>query len=202
MNPDAAPRFLTSEKIVFSEADARSFSLRCPETGRRVLLKHLSCPYIGAQYLPRFMTRLLHHHVLRHPVAHRLAHMTGAETVTAHFLSPNEFEWQSQNRTTQKSNHGQLIKDHDPLGTTIHIFVRAKAKMREGKGETLLYCGPVDFESWSGEKPITVRWRLRAEVPAPLWEELGVPDTAAKPSRKAPSRSQCRQSVACPLTFR
>jgi len=92
-----------------------------------------------------------------------------------HFLSPNEFEWQSQNRTTQQSNHGQLIKDHDQLGVTIHLFVRAKAKTREGKGESFLYCGPLDFESWTGENPITVRWRLRAEVPAPLRGELGVP---------------------------
>lgn len=98
-----------------------------------------------------------------------------------HFLSPNEFEWQSQNRTTQKSNHGQLIKDHEQLGVAIHLFVRAKAKTREGKGETFLYCGLLDFESWSGEKPITVRWRLRTEVPAPLHQELGVPDTPAKP---------------------
>lgn len=99
-----------------------------------------------------------------------------------HFLSPNEFEWQSQNRTTQKSNHGQLIRDHEQLGVTIHLFVRAKAKTREGKGETFLYCGPVDFVSWLGEKPITVRWRLQSEVPAPLRQELGVPDTSAMPS--------------------
>jgi hypothetical protein len=99
-----------------------------------------------------------------------------------HFLSPNEFEWQSQNRTTQKNNHGQLIKDHEQLGVTIHLFVRAKAKTREGKGETFLYCGLLDFESWSGEKPITVRWRLKTEVPAALRQELGVPDTTAKPA--------------------
>lgn len=99
-----------------------------------------------------------------------------------HFLSSTEFEWQSQNRTTQKSNHGQLIKDHGERGVTIHLFVRAKAKSREGKGETFLYCGPVDFESWTGDKPITVRWRLRTEVPVPLREELGVPDTLVKPS--------------------
>ncbi len=99
-----------------------------------------------------------------------------------HFLSPNEFEWQSQNRTTQKSHHGQLIKDHDQLGVTIHLFVRAKAKTLKGKGETFLYCGPVDFESWSGEKPITVKWKLRAEVPAPLREELGVPGSQEKSS--------------------
>jgi len=99
-----------------------------------------------------------------------------------HFLSPDEFEWQSQNRTTQKSTHGQLIKSHNEQGVAIHLFVRAKAKTLAGKGESFLYCGLLDFLSWSGEKPITVRWRLKTEVPVPLRQELGVPDTPAKPA--------------------
>ena len=92
-----------------------------------------------------------------------------------HFISPDEFEWQSQNRTTQKSSHGQLIRYHNKHGATIHLFVRAKAKTNEGKGESFLYCGPVEFQSWSGENPITVRWKLSAPVPAPLRAELSVP---------------------------
>jgi superfamily II DNA or RNA helicase/HKD family nuclease/diadenosine tetraphosphate (Ap4A) HIT family hydrolase len=97
-----------------------------------------------------------------------------------HFLSADEFEWQSQNRTTQKSPHGQLIRNHIDQGVAIHLFVRARAKTREGKGESFLYCGPVDFESWSGDSPITVRWRLKAEVPEPLRKELRVPTTSEK----------------------
>jgi superfamily II DNA or RNA helicase/HKD family nuclease/diadenosine tetraphosphate (Ap4A) HIT family hydrolase len=92
-----------------------------------------------------------------------------------HFISPAEFEWQSQNRTTQKGDHGQLIRFHRERGAAIHLFVRSKAKTREGKGESFLYCGPVEFESWSGENPITVRWKLSVQVPSPLWTELNVP---------------------------
>ena len=91
-----------------------------------------------------------------------------------HFISPAEFEWQSQNRTTQKGDHGQLIRFHRERGAMIHLFVRSKAKTREGKGESFLYCGPVDFDSWSGENPITVRWKLSVQVPSPLWTELNV----------------------------
>jgi superfamily II DNA or RNA helicase/HKD family nuclease len=94
-----------------------------------------------------------------------------------HFLSAVEFEWQSQNRTTQKGSHGQVIRNHNLQGVTIHLFVRARAKTREGKGESFLYCGPVEFQSWSGENPITVRWRLNAPVPEPLRRELGVPQS-------------------------
>jgi superfamily II DNA or RNA helicase/diadenosine tetraphosphate (Ap4A) HIT family hydrolase/HKD family nuclease len=92
-----------------------------------------------------------------------------------HFTSPDEFEWQSQNRTTQKSSHGQLIRYHKEHGAIIHLFARAKAKTNEGKGESFLYCGPVEFQSWFGENPITVRWKLSAPVPAPLRAELSVP---------------------------
>ena len=99
-----------------------------------------------------------------------------------HFVSPNEFEWQSQNRTTQKNTHGQLIKNHNEQGVAVHLFVRAKGKTREGKGESFLYCGLVDFQSWSGDKPITVRWKLKTEVPAALWKELSVPETTEKTS--------------------
>jgi hypothetical protein len=95
---------------------------------------------------------------------------------------PRRNRKKSQNRTTQKSTHGQLIKNHNEQGVAIHLFVRARAKTLAGKVESFLYCGLVDFLSWSGEKPITVQWRLRAEVPAPLQEELGVPDLTEKPS--------------------
>ena len=91
-----------------------------------------------------------------------------------HFLSPVEFEWQSQNRTTQEGRHGHTIRNHREQGVTIHLFVRAKAKTPDGRGESFLYCGPVQFVSWTGEKPITVVWHLATPVPEPLWAELGL----------------------------
>ena len=92
-----------------------------------------------------------------------------------HFLSPSEFEWQSQNRTAQVGRDGQTIRNHREQGVTVHLFVRAKAKTREGKGESFLYCGPVDFKSWTGDKPITVVWQLTTPLPGSLWNELGCP---------------------------
>jgi hypothetical protein len=90
------------------------------------------------------------------------------------FLSPAEFEWQSQNRTTQEGRDGQSIRYHLDQGITVHLFVRAQSKTREGKGEAFLYCGPVEFTSWAGEKPITVIWKLTTPVPPPLWDELAI----------------------------
>lgn len=76
------------------------------------------------------------------------------------FLSPNEFQWQSQNRTTQNGKHGRLIRDHEKLGIEVHLFERSKKRGRAGTAAGFHYRGPVVFEGWEGEAPITVRWHL------------------------------------------
>jgi len=90
-----------------------------------------------------------------------------------HFLSDQEFNWQSQNRTTQTSKHGQMLHDHRAMGIHIHLFVRPTKKTGE-KPTPFTYCGEVDFLFWEGNKPITVRWRLREKVPQPLQAILKV----------------------------
>jgi superfamily II DNA or RNA helicase/HKD family nuclease/diadenosine tetraphosphate (Ap4A) HIT family hydrolase len=90
-----------------------------------------------------------------------------------HFLSTTEFQWQSQNRTTRESDGGQSIKDHKARGITVHLFVRAKAKMPDGRSAPFYDCGSVDFVSWEGDRPITVIWQLKKPVPSALWRELG-----------------------------
>lgn len=72
------------------------------------------------------------------------------------FIPPHHFQWQSQNRTTQDSKDGKLILDHEKLGVSVHLFVR------DTKRGPFRYEGPVRFESWTGERPITVTWRLAA----------------------------------------
>jgi len=92
-----------------------------------------------------------------------------------HFISSTEFQWQSQNQTTQTSKAGESIRDHRKLGIEVHLFVRAKGRGAEGRGAPFYYMGRVDFKSWEGNKPITVRWGMKSPVPKPLWTELGVP---------------------------
>jgi len=90
------------------------------------------------------------------------------------FLSPDLFSWQSQNKTRQESKDGQLIRHHGEQGIDVHLFVR-RHKVREGKAAPFLYCGPVDFEGWAGDAPISVSWRLRERVPDELQTTLKVP---------------------------
>lgn len=92
-----------------------------------------------------------------------------------HFLSPQEFQWQSQNRTKQDSNPGRLIRDHAKKDTKVHLFVR-RHKVLGGTAAPFVYCGAVNFKKWEGEQPISVVWRLPEPVPATLRNTLSVPN--------------------------
>jgi superfamily II DNA or RNA helicase/diadenosine tetraphosphate (Ap4A) HIT family hydrolase len=85
------------------------------------------------------------------------------------FLSGDLFEWKSQNRHTQESPAGQAIRNHEERGIPIHLLVRKSGKIG-GKGAPFIYCGDVAFVAWEGEKPITVRWRLRTPLTPRLAE--------------------------------
>jgi superfamily II DNA or RNA helicase/diadenosine tetraphosphate (Ap4A) HIT family hydrolase len=91
-----------------------------------------------------------------------------------HFVSDHEFAWQSQNRTTTASKHGQLLCNHRVQGKRVHLFVRP-TKKTGSKPTPFTYCGEVDFVSWDGDAPISIRWQLREPVPPQLRSLLGVP---------------------------
>jgi superfamily II DNA or RNA helicase len=91
-----------------------------------------------------------------------------------HFVSDREFAWQSQNRTTMASKHGQILSNHRAQGKRVHLFVRP-TKKTGSKPTPFFYCGEVDFVSWEGDAPISIKWRLREAVPPPLHGVLSVP---------------------------
>ncbi len=87
------------------------------------------------------------------------------------FLSPTQFRWQSQNRTSQEGKHGQAICNHVANGVATHLFVRKTAK-KNGRTSAFYYCGEVEFASWEGEKPITVMYALKQELPGKLVDQF------------------------------
>jgi hypothetical protein len=91
-----------------------------------------------------------------------------------HFLSDREFAWQSQKRTKRVSKHGQILSNHRSQGKRVHLFVRATKKIGS-KPAPFIYCGEVDFISWEGDAPISIKWHLREAVPPALHGVLGVP---------------------------
>jgi len=83
------------------------------------------------------------------------------------FLSPDRFRWKSQNSTTQASKRGQLLQHHLAKGLKVHLFVRRSKKIRS-QSAPFFYCGQLTFDSWHGERPITIDWRLTSPVPERL----------------------------------
>jgi hypothetical protein len=101
------------------------------------------------------------------------ANLKSGQQYEDRFLSENRFQWASQNKTRRESAHGRII-GHVDRCYHIHLFVRAE-KLRGAKGAPFYYCGDVDFDSWTGDAPISVIWRLRAPVPEHLRRLLSVP---------------------------
>ena len=89
------------------------------------------------------------------------------------FVSAGEFQWQSQNRTTQAGKPGQQLRHHAERGIAVHLFVRRKAKV-DGTTQPFTYCGELELVRWEGEKPITAWWRLREPLPRWLWGTMGL----------------------------
>ena len=97
-----------------------------------------------------------------------------------HFIDSTTFQWQSQNRTTLKSTHGQIINGSLP-DYRVHLFVRT-SKLRGTGAAPFIYCGSPAFQSWEGEKPITVVWKLPSPVPIHLRRLFNI-DGVADPDR-------------------
>jgi superfamily II DNA or RNA helicase len=95
-----------------------------------------------------------------------------------HFLAPDLFQWQSQNRTTQSSGHGQMMQQHAERQIAVHLFIR-RAKKIGTRSAAFIYCGRLTFERWRGERPITVEWRLAQPVPERLLDVFGIPRTGS-----------------------
>ncbi len=86
------------------------------------------------------------------------------------FLSNDRFQWQSQNRTRRDDKHGTLIRNHSTLGVQVQLFVRGEKKSGSAAAP-FVYCGPVTFEGCTGEKPMTVTWKLQQSIPERLRAE-------------------------------
>jgi hypothetical protein len=74
-------------------------------------------------------------------------------------ISPDLFHWESQNSTTVASETGLRYLHHRERGTHVALFVR------EAPTDGLGVCS---YEEHTGERPITITWRLRRPMPVTL----------------------------------
>jgi hypothetical protein len=49
----------------------------------------------------------------------------------------------------------------------VHLFVR-KSKKEQNHAAPFVYCGPVRFQSWEGNAPVSIVWGLGQPVPPNL----------------------------------
>ncbi|WP_256840815.1 DUF3427 domain-containing protein [Ornithinimicrobium cryptoxanthini] len=85
-------------------------------------------------------------------------------------ISRDLFHWESQSVTTIASKTGQRYLSGS---STVLIFVREQKKDEFGTSP-YLFLGPASYVSHEGERPIAIKWRLDAPMPADFFASAAV----------------------------
>lgn len=91
-------------------------------------------------------------------------------------ISENLFHWQSQNSTSESTSVGQRYIHHKEQGETILLFVREAKEDKYGP-MPFMFLGEADYLSHTGNKPMSVIWKLKNKIPAKfisVTDKLGV----------------------------
>ncbi len=86
-------------------------------------------------------------------------------------ISPELFHWESQSTTTERSETAQRYIHHREMRTNILLFVR-KTRQEDGQTAPYVFLGPADYVSHTGQRPLSIVWRLRRPAPADLFQQL------------------------------
>lgn len=77
------------------------------------------------------------------------------------------FHWQSQSTTSETSLTGRRYINHKEMGSKVLLFVREFKKDKlSGATEPYTYLGAAEYVSHEGSKPMSILWKLDAEIPA------------------------------------
>lgn len=83
-------------------------------------------------------------------------------------ISDTLFHWQSQSRTTDRSDTGQRYIHHKRLKHKILLFVREDRTNQGNLTEPYLFLGTADYVSHTGSRPMSITWQLHCPMPAHL----------------------------------
>lgn len=86
-------------------------------------------------------------------------------------VSDRLFHWQSQSTTSETSPTGQRYIHHRVQGYTPVLFVREYGKQPGGLAAPYAFLGAADYVSHTGDRPMSITWRLRRPMPARLVRE-------------------------------
>lgn len=85
-------------------------------------------------------------------------------------ISRELLHWESPSNTTQASETGQNLINHQQRNYTILIFARS-VKRLDGRTAPFTFLGPASLVSLQQERPIQMVWRLNHLIPAVMFEE-------------------------------
>jgi superfamily II DNA or RNA helicase/HKD family nuclease len=88
-------------------------------------------------------------------------------------VSRDLLHWQSQNNTTQDSQAGRHLTQHQEAGYKILIFARV-TKKEFSVTMPFVYLGPAQIIDFQGERPITCHWKLDIPMPWDLYQAAKV----------------------------
>ncbi len=89
-------------------------------------------------------------------------------------LSPRLFHWESQNNTAADSPTGRRYREHAQRGSHVLLFMRRYKNSDIGKPQPWMLLGPATYESHTGSRPMSIRWRLEHDLPADVWTYAAV----------------------------
>ncbi|EDL58635.1 DEAD/DEAH box helicase [Gimesia maris] len=89
-----------------------------------------------------------------------------------YLISHELFHWQSQSNTSSESPTGQRYIKHQSCGYTPLLFVRETKKQTSGLASPYYYLGPCKYVSHTGDRPMSIIWRLQHAVPAKLYRQM------------------------------
>jgi hypothetical protein len=85
-----------------------------------------------------------------------------------YLISPELFHWQTQSSTSDQSPTGQRYIRHAEQGYTPLLFVREAKWLPSGISSPYYFLGPGSYVSHTGNKPMSIVWKLRVPVPTRL----------------------------------
>ncbi len=83
-------------------------------------------------------------------------------------LNKNLFHWQTQNSAAPNTQKGQAYINSEK---NILLFVREQSKDEYGFTMGYVFLGKVEFQKYSGEKPMNIEWKLEESMPSYILKE-------------------------------
>ncbi len=88
-----------------------------------------------------------------------------------YFINEELFHWQSQNATSETSTKGLSYIHHMRQNKQLLLFIRERTEDEHNNRMSFIFCGSLQYESHTENKPMNINWKLNQSPPAALVSE-------------------------------